>query len=236
MSKLFACYLSAIVHDYNHFGFTNDYLKRTGHDIAKMYNDASPMENFSLYKSFGILTEITDLIQQGTFRKDIIALVMATDMTRHFDIYQKFCHSHCIKRTASIGSRMSEESNGYMSQVLVGVQRLSTSRADSLGTVDMQILLKCADIGHTCLPTHMHVAWVKRLEQEYFNQGRLEKKQGLSVSPLFDPDGTGVSRSQVPFFKAVVMPLYEAVVEVYPRLQPMFDFAKLNAKYWESST
>lgn len=40
-----AIYLSAVIHDYEHVGSTNDYLINSGHPLAMLYNDRSPMEN-----------------------------------------------------------------------------------------------------------------------------------------------------------------------------------------------
>ena len=48
LSKLLACYLAAIIHDYEHRGVNNDFLIKTGDPLALLYNDASPMENHHL--------------------------------------------------------------------------------------------------------------------------------------------------------------------------------------------
>lgn len=51
----FALYLSAITHDYDHRGFTNDYLIRSNHPLSILYNDMSPMENHHLTSIFILL-------------------------------------------------------------------------------------------------------------------------------------------------------------------------------------
>jgi hypothetical protein len=41
------------------------------------------------------------------------------------------------------------------------------------------------------------------LEEEFFNQGDREKAAGIPVSPLFDRDKPGVSKSQPGFYTFV---------------------------------
>ncbi len=48
-----------------------------------------------------------------------------------------------------------------------------------------------------------NIKWVACLEEEFFNQGDKEKAAGLPVSPLFDRDKPGVSKSQPGFYTFV---------------------------------
>ena len=41
--RLFACYLAAITHDFEHRGVTNDFLIRCSDPLALIYNDISPL-------------------------------------------------------------------------------------------------------------------------------------------------------------------------------------------------
>ena len=49
---LLACYLAAIVHDFEHVGFNNDFLVNSCDPLALRYNDKAPMENHHLAVSY----------------------------------------------------------------------------------------------------------------------------------------------------------------------------------------
>eukprot|EP00798_Chlamydomonas_sp_ICE-L_P009451 gene9451-32432_t len=72
---MLACYLSAVVHDYEHKGFNNDFLVRSGDPLALTYNDKSPMENH----------HVNEVV-----RRHVITNVLATDMKQHFTVLSQF--------------------------------------------------------------------------------------------------------------------------------------------------
>ena len=45
---LLACYLAAIIHDFEHLGYNNDFLINSSDALAVRYNDKAPMENHHL--------------------------------------------------------------------------------------------------------------------------------------------------------------------------------------------
>jgi len=94
---LLSCYLSAIIHDFEHKGVNNDYLVRVSDMLAILYNDRSPMENHHLAASFQLLnSEEYNFLRKlppkmkDTLRKQTIEMVLVTDMKQHFAIHSMF--------------------------------------------------------------------------------------------------------------------------------------------------
>jgi cAMP-specific phosphodiesterase 4 len=97
-----------------------------------------------------------------------------------------------------------------------------------------QVALKCADLGHLAEARDVHARWVACLEEEFFRQGDREKASGLPVSPLFDRDKPGITKSQVGFFDFVALPLFHAYTHVFPRARPLWDAVVGNYGYWKA--
>ncbi|GFR42649.1 hypothetical protein Agub_g3586, partial [Astrephomene gubernaculifera] len=98
---LLAAYYAAIVHDYGHPGLTSDFLIATSDSLAVRYNDRSPLENHHCAASFSLLLRPElDLLaplspaERSSFRKQVIEMVLATDMKQHFSILSHFSTVH----------------------------------------------------------------------------------------------------------------------------------------------
>ncbi|KAJ9531179.1 hypothetical protein QJQ45_001023 [Haematococcus lacustris] len=63
--------------------------------------------------------------------------------------------------------------------------------------LSLQIALKLADLSNLAKERDVYLKWVACLEEEAFLQGDKEKAAGLPVSPLYDRDKPGITKSQV---------------------------------------
>eukprot|EP00899_Mesostigma_viride_P001440 jgi/Mesvir1/11297/Mv01088-RA.4 len=89
-----AAVCAALVHDYKHPGVNNDFMNRTKNELATIYNDHSPLENYHLTEAFHLLYsnqhcnflgELSDA-DFNEVRRIVIDLVLASDLKRHFGI------------------------------------------------------------------------------------------------------------------------------------------------------
>ena len=81
------------MHDVDHPGTTNQYLVATSSELALMYNDESVLENHHLAVAFKLLQlPECDILaglsakQRTSFRKMVIDMVLATDMSKHMSL------------------------------------------------------------------------------------------------------------------------------------------------------
>ncbi|KAA6420588.1 MAG: hypothetical protein FRX49_09381 [Trebouxia sp. A1-2] len=213
-SQQLATYISAVVHDFQHGGVNNDFLIKTFHPLAMLYNDISPLENHHLasaamvlhhpdhvffpvsrppthayYHAYLVLVERVSAEQVGAMRAVSIAQVLGTDMKKHFDITSRF-----------------------------------------------QMLLKCADIGHLAAAPALHQRWAYQLEEEFFRQGDQERVLGLPVSPLMDRNlRGGMTKSQVGFFSIVGIPQFKAMTDLFEDANQMLEGVLENYHRWEAA-
>eukprot|EP00191_Tetraselmis_sp_GSL018_P009147 CAMPEP_0177617342 /NCGR_PEP_ID=MMETSP0419_2-20121207/24808_1 /TAXON_ID=582737 /ORGANISM="Tetraselmis sp., Strain GSL018" /LENGTH=1417 /DNA_ID=CAMNT_0019115801 /DNA_START=421 /DNA_END=4674 /DNA_ORIENTATION=- len=244
---LLAAVLAAAVHDYKHPGLTNAFAVRARMPVARQFNDQAVLENQSLFISLemleadgtGIVSHLSEDLR-GMLRNIIIRLVLATDMSRHFELLSAFQAQVSEHRHSAASRRMraGDACHQDNSCCLVVEQEpcLWGSLSEEQRMVALQTAIKVADIGHCALPHSMHLEWLNRLEEEFFLQGDTERSQGLRVSPLMDRTKPGPTdpKNQATFMNVIVRPLYRAWCNAYPGCSPLYTLLKENHAHWES--
>ncbi|KAG2490637.1 hypothetical protein HYH03_011028 [Edaphochlamys debaryana] len=266
---LLAAYYAAIVHDYAHPGLTSDFLVATSDPLAIRYNDKSPLENHHCAASFSLLQrpELNVLAplsqpEKTAFRKQVIELVLSTDMKQHFSILSHFNTVHRLSAYQQQALQQQQQQSTQQPQARgAAKQRQSLRRAvskprtlepnavelafsdmwtenapkpvdDTERLLSLQMALKCADIGHLGEELPVHKRWLSVLEEEFFRQGDREKELGLPISPLFDRSKQGVSKSQVGFYDFVALPLVHALASAFPGAQQLKGCFLTNYNHW----
>lgn len=76
--------------------------------------------------------------------------------------------------------------------------------------------------------------WTYLLFEEFFDQGDIEKEEGLPVSFLCDRNTINIPSNQPGFINFIVTPLYTAITECLPPFQHALDSAKQNVINWQN--
>ncbi|KAL8435809.1 hypothetical protein ACSSS7_002186 [Eimeria intestinalis] len=147
--------LAALGHDVGHPGLNNAFLVSTNQSIALVYNDNAVLENYHAYLTFKLISAnaaVDGGILKGFsaaayrhLRKQIIDLILATDMAQHFPILSSFRARHA-SHTFSISAN--EEDKWMLAKLLI----------------------KTGDIGHSMLAWDQHFVWASRVNEEFYKQ------------------------------------------------------------------
>ncbi|ESO06780.1 hypothetical protein HELRODRAFT_77130 [Helobdella robusta] len=222
--EVFAALFAAAVHDVDHPGVTNQYLINTNSDLAILYNDESVLENHHVTLAFQTLsTEGCDVLstlnrkQHQMFRKMVISVVLATDMSKHIQHIGHLKTMVEIRRLSSSASSIIDPENAE----------------DKLQI--LQSLVHCSDLSNPLKPLNLYLQWTDRIMEEFFRQGDLEKSLNLEVSPLCDRENSNICKSQMGFIDYVVHPLWEIWSRLtQPDCQPIMDILESN-RVWIAS-
>ncbi|GLI61127.1 hypothetical protein VaNZ11_003402 [Volvox africanus] len=263
---LLAAYFAAIVHDYGHPGLTNDFLVATSDPLAVRYNDRSPLENHHAAAAFSLLQrpELDILAplsksERAAFRKQVIEMVLATDMKQHFMLLSQFNTTHRLSgfvlETASVseqpapgkgspaGSATGWNANLEQLEVVVDMDVCTMVSAELSAPIpldetermlSLQLAIKAADLGHLGEELEVHQRWLSSLEEEFFRQGDRERQLGIPISPLFDRSKQGVSKSQVGFYEFVALPMVHALCSAFPGTSTLKRCFLKNYHHWRS--
>lgn len=188
--ETYAMIIGATVHDVGHPGFNNALLKDTRSKLSVIYNDESVLENYHCSLTFQVLGKESNNIlanlensEYVKFRKIMIHIILNTDQARHGIVQKAF-------------------------EGLLDRDEFDPSKeADRLCL--FSIVLKTADIGHAAKTLNLHKSWSRRVTEEFWSQGNVEKENNLPVSPLCKKD-INIPKSQVGFLDFLVLPLNRA--------------------------
>uniref|UniRef100_A0A665TAT6 Phosphodiesterase n=1 Tax=Echeneis naucrates TaxID=173247 RepID=A0A665TAT6_ECHNA len=221
-----ASLLAATVHDVDHPGRTNSFLCNAGSELAILYNDTAVLESHHAALAFQLTVRDSksnifkniDRNQFRTLRQAIIDMVLATEMTRHFEHVSKFVNSinkpmAAIEETSTTANIRNSPEN-----------RLLIKR----------MLIKCADVANPCRPLELCIEWAGRISEEYFAQTDEEKRQGLPVvMPVFDRNTCSVPKSQISFIDYFITDMFDAW-DAFASLPGLMEHLSDNYKYWKS--
>uniref|UniRef100_A0A673X5A2 Phosphodiesterase n=1 Tax=Salmo trutta TaxID=8032 RepID=A0A673X5A2_SALTR len=220
-----ASLIAATVHDVDHPGRTNSFLCNAGSELAILYNDTAVLESHHAALAFQITTrddkcnifKNMERNEYRTLRQAIIDMVLATEMTKHFEHVNKFVNN--INKPLAYCSQYS-----MCSCILTSPDnRILVKR----------MLIKCADISNPCRPLELCIEWAGRISEEYFAQTDEEKRQSLPVvMPVFDRNTCSIPKSQISFIDYFITDMFDAW-DAFADLPNLMQHLDNNFKYWK---
>jgi hypothetical protein len=208
-----ALLIAAAGHDSDHTGQNNAYHVATNSDLAIVYNDRSVLESHHCATLFSIARkENSDLFaalplnQRREVRDIIIQMVLSTDMAVHFKNVDRLS---AVLQSGDLDLSKREEK-----------------------TFVLEMVIHSADIANPCRSEKIYRQWTERVMQEFYEQGDLEKANGLPVSKFFDRTAPNVPKCQLGFIDFVVRPLMEVVNELLD-IQVLVDNLASNRRLME---
>uniref|UniRef100_A0A452TYH2 Phosphodiesterase n=1 Tax=Ursus maritimus TaxID=29073 RepID=A0A452TYH2_URSMA len=173
-----AALIAATIHDVDHPGRTNSFLCNAGSELAILYNDTAVLESHHAALAFQLTTRddkcnIFKNMERNdyrTLRQGIIDMVLATEMTKHFEHVNKFVNS-INKPLAAL------EENGEVNRDEEAINTML--RTPENRTLIKRMLIKCADVSNPCRPLEQCIEWAARISEEYFSQVRCSPLKNL---------------------------------------------------------
>ncbi|CAL4086338.1 unnamed protein product, partial [Meganyctiphanes norvegica] len=229
-----ACLIAAVVHDVDHPGKNSQFLCNTDNELAILYNDISVLESHHAAVSFKYTTgdervNIFKGLDRDTYkhvRKNIIDMVLATDMTKHFEHLSKFVNM------ATKQPMLKDEDNASLDGGRESPDFMAFGTPENV-IIIKRMLIKCADISNPVRPLHLCIEWGHRIANEYFTQTEEEKKRSLPiVMPQFDRTSCSIPKSQIGFIDFFISDMFDnwdALADV-PELM---NHLRTNYQYWK---
>lgn len=157
-----------------------------------------------------------------TIRKRMVESILSTDMAQMKQLRDDF-QLHL---------------NQFGIQDTVNRERLiDTTDADTIEDSKQLVsscVLHACDISTSLRDFDISTQWADLLFDEFFNQGDMEKAQGLDVSIMCDRTTTNIAGGQAGFIQFVVMPIFQQLAHVCPQIKHLqLATGKQNIEKWK---
>ena len=223
----FSLLIACLCHDYKHPGQNNLYQINAKTKYAMRYNDISVLENYHVSQTFKLIQKDETNIfynfspeEYRISRRRMIDCILSTDMANH----QKVLTAIKIKM------------DNYDIKKGKNFEKIFQEQIDDLGKLFenqqciLNMIIHFSDISNPAKPNKISNEWTKRVYEEFFIQGDLEKKKGLRVSMFCDRETTNINKAMIGFINFVVLPSINIIVNLVNEVKIFKDYCKFNLK------
>ncbi|XP_034650077.1 high affinity cAMP-specific and IBMX-insensitive 3',5'-cyclic phosphodiesterase 8 isoform X1 [Drosophila subobscura] len=211
--------IAAAAHDIDHPGRSSAFLCNSNSSLAILYNDLTVLENHHAAITFKLTLgddkiNIFKNLDKETYksaRSTIIDMILATEMTRHFE--------HLAKFVSVFGGEEPREHNPQSDEETSILMR--------------RMLIKVADVSNPARPMQFCIEWARRIAEEYFMQTDEEKQRHLPiVMPMFDRATCSIPKSQIGFIEYIIQDMMHAW-ESFIDMPQLITYMQINYSQWK---
>ncbi|KAJ0070390.1 hypothetical protein NL108_007728, partial [Boleophthalmus pectinirostris] len=214
--EILALIVGCVCHDLDHRGTNNAFQAKTGSALALLYGTSATLEHHHFNHAVMILqseghnifsnlssTEYSDLMQL------LKQSILATDLTLYF-----------------------ENRNTFFELVSKGEYNWNVKAHRDMCR---SMMMTACDLGAVTKPWDISKKVAELVTSEFFEQGDRERSElKLTPSAIFDRNRKDeLPGLQLEWIDGICSPLYETLVKLNPKLQPMLDMIQANRSKWE---
>ena len=224
----FSILVACLCHDYKHPGQNNLYQINAKTKYAMRYNDISVLENYHVSQTFKVLQKNDYNIfinfspeEYRICRRRMIDGILSTDMANHQKVISAVkikMDTYDIKNGKNFEKIFEGDSEDNLAKLFENQQSI------------LNMIIHGADISNPGKPDKISNEWTKRVYDEFFVQGDLEKKKGLTVSTFCDRETTNINKAMIGFINFVVLPAMTILSNLVKEVKIYRDYCKYNLK------
>ncbi|XP_018544186.1 dual 3',5'-cyclic-AMP and -GMP phosphodiesterase 11A [Lates calcarifer] len=215
-AEILALMVGCLCHDLDHRGTNNAFQAKTGSALALLYGTSATLEHHHFNHAVMILQSEGHNIFANLCSKEYSNMmqllkqaILSTDLTLHFERRTKFFE--CV-----LSGEFSWTDEGHR-EVL------------------RSMLMTACDLGAVTRPWKISKQVAELVTSEFFEQGDRERSElKLTPAAIFDRNRKDeLPALQLEWIDGICKPLYQALLKLNRKLQPMVDGIDANRKKWQ---
>ncbi|XP_045902015.1 dual 3',5'-cyclic-AMP and -GMP phosphodiesterase 11A isoform X2 [Micropterus dolomieu] len=215
-AEILALMVGCLCHDLDHRGTNNAFQAKTGSALALLYGTSATLEHHHFNHAVMILQSEGHNIFANLCSKEYSNMmqllkqaILSTDLTLHFERRTKFFE--CVL-------------SGEFSWTEEGHREVLRS-----------MLMTACDLGAVTRPWKISKQVAELVTSEFFEQGDRERSElKLTPAAIFDRNRKDeLPALQLEWIDGICKPLYQALLKLNRKLQPMLDGIDANRNKWQ---
>ncbi|XP_041798272.1 dual 3',5'-cyclic-AMP and -GMP phosphodiesterase 11A [Chelmon rostratus] len=215
-AEILALMVGCLCHDLDHRGTNNAFQAKTGSALALLYGTSATLEHHHFNHAVMILQSEGHNIFANLCSKEYSNMmqllkqaILSTDLTLHFERRTKFFE--CV-----LSGKFSWTDEGHR-EVL------------------RSMLMTASDLGAVTRPWKISKQVAELVTSEFFEQGDRERSElKLTPAAIFDRNRKDeLPALQLEWIDGICKPLYQALLKLNRKLQPMVDGIEANRNKWQ---